>query len=470
AALELIEHASACTPGRLALVLKLADTHCRFTLDNNEFSYVATGNHYLTNVAGLFFVATMLPELKHAAEWQDIGLRELLREIELQILPDGADWESSTGYHKFVTEMLLVCLILADKNGVDVAEGHRVRLRKMLEYLKAVIRPDGGMPLIGDCDGSQFLPIVHRDADDVRYMLDLAAVVCKEDEFKTGDECSPEVLWLYGKEGIDTFDAMAVKGQVSNAFQNAGSYVLRHEDLYLLLNANDVGLKGRGSHSHNDALSIEVSVFGRAFVVDPGSYVYNLDREARHRFRSTAYHSTLMIDDQEQNAIDVDAPFVSSNDARPRLLEWRTGDTTDTVSAEHYGYAPLVHRRTVELVKAGRFWNVTDDVAGDGRHEFCFSFHLAPGLEVERLDATTALITDPEKGSLVISCDIPARSEVREAGFSSHYGKLEPSQIIRWVVTAEPPLSVRWLLVPMALGERLDTRLAHVRKLTHNKP
>ncbi|HTH51520.1 MAG TPA: alginate lyase family protein, partial [Pyrinomonadaceae bacterium] len=464
AALELIKHAESCTPERLALILKLADTHCRFTVDNSEFSYIATGNHYITNVAGLFFVATLLPELKHAKEWQQFGLSELLREIERQVLPDGADWESATGYHKIVTEVFLVCLLLADKNDIPVADEHLARCRKMLEYLREVIRTDGGMPLIGDCDGSQFLPIVRRDADDATYLLDLAAALCDKAELKISDECSPEVLWLLGKDGVDKFNSLAAATQTSVSFPYAGSHVLRHEDLYILLNTNDVGLNGRGSHSHNDALSIEVSALGRPWIIDPGSYVYNLDREARHRFRSTAAHSTLMIDGREQNSIDVEEPFVSANDARPKLIEWSSSGRR--LIAEHLGYAPIIHRRTAVLERNDRCFLITDEVRGEGHHDLVFSFHLAPGIDVEHID-NGVVLRCANGGSLIIASDLSA-IEIADAGYARHYGKSEPTKIARFRVSTALPANVRWLIIPVAQAEDPDDRLAALRHLLQN--
>jgi hypothetical protein len=468
AAFELVKTAACCTPERLTLVLKIADTHCRFTVDNSEFSHIATGNHYITNVAGLFVVATLLPELEHSAEWGEFGLTELLRECAKQILPDGVDWESSTGYHKFVTEMLMVCLMLAEQNGIDVAEEHKLRCRKMLEYLHAVIRPDGGMPLVGDCDGSQFLPIVRRDAEDAKYLLDMAAVLCKDAEFKIGRECSPEVLWLFGSEGVERYTQMAVSQVESSEFPNAGTYILRHKDLYVMLNANDIGLNGRGSHSHNDALSIEVSALGLAWIVDPGSYVYNCDREARHRFRSTAEHSTLVFNGREQNKIDVDEPFVSSNDSRPKLIDWKvTSSDSDTLTCEHYGYSPLVHRRTASLNHDQKFFSITDALIGDAHRTVYVSFHLAPGVEIDEGDTMIARFGT---AAFAFVTDIRAVPEILEAGFSRHYGKDEASKIIRWRVDDPGPnFTSTFHLVPVAAGEDIDTRLAAVRQLTQNR-
>src|SRR5688500_1152130 len=101
------------------------------------------------------------------------------------------------------------------------------------------------------------------------------------------------------------------------------------------------GINGRGSHGHNDALSIEVSAGGCAFIVDPGTYLYTGDLQRRHDFRSTSYHSTVKIDGVEQNTIRRDLPFVIGDEARPRVLLWEIGPQIDRIIAEHYGYQRL---------------------------------------------------------------------------------------------------------------------------------
>jgi len=336
--------------------LRLLQQHGNYIRRNLEFSYLATSNHYLSDVVGLLWLGLLLPELHDAHAWRDFGLREMLLEMDKQVLPDGADFEASTGYHRFVTELFLYSFLLCRANNVEIKTRYWSRLHQMLRYIRAYLRPDGFAPLIGDTDGGQVLPVVRRRADDHAYLLDIGAEVFNDPSLKT-------------------------QSAASEAFPDAGTYIMRHRDLYLCFNASGAGINGRGSHGHNDVLSIEVSAGGRAFIVDPGTYVYSADLLKRHEFRSTAYHSTVQIDGLEQNTIRVDTPFVIGNEAKPRVLEWKTGDDFDKVVGEHYGY-PVTHRRTVTFDKRERLWVIDDEFFGDGEHVYEARFHFAPGLDV----------------------------------------------------------------------------------------
>jgi hypothetical protein len=473
AAFDLMRSSSACTEERLALLLNLFDQHGRNILDNNEFSYFATSNHYLSDVVGLFWIGTCLPELQHAEEWRRFGLSEIIREMHKQVLADGADFESSTGYHKFVAEMLLLTFLLARKNSVEVSNEHWQKLRTMFDFLHGIIRPDAGIPLIGDADGSQIVPVVKRDSDDAAYLLALAAVAFDEPKFTEFAVLSPEILWFLGGEAVKTFNAMerpAASG--SAAFPQSGAYVLRDCDLYLHLNANDTGTNGRGSHAHNDALSIEVSAFGSAFIVDPGSCVYNLDRETRHRFRSTAYHSTVMIDGKEQNRTYIDLPFVLGNEAKPELNEWKTGEEKDRVSARHFGYErisdPVIHRRTVQFDKRDKYWTLTDELTGRGKHDVAVSFHLASGVSVET-DGETARLSDLKGNILLIRMNgLAAEFQVLESAVSRNYGDIRSSFILRMQRSSEIPLTFHTAIVPVRAGQKIEPRLALLDRVADN--
>jgi len=374
--------------------LQLLQQHGNYIRRNLEFSYLATSNHYLSDVVGLLWLGLLLPELRDANRWRDFGLDQMLREMDKQVLADGADFEASTGYHRFVTELFLYSFLLCRANNVVIEERYWSRLQQMLSYIRAYLRPDGFAPLIGDTDGGQVLPFVRRRADDHAYLLDILKL-----------ETQPVA---------------------SQAFPNAGIYIMRHSDLYLCFNASGVGINGRGSHGHNDVLSIEVSANGRAIIVDPGTYVYSADLLKRHEFRSTAYHSTMQIDGLEQNTICAETPFVIGNEAKPRVLEWKTSDDFDKVVAEHYGY-PVIHRRTVTFDKRDRIWLIDDEFFGDGEHVYEARFHFAPGLDVSVNGSSV------EAGGLVVALlgsDVEVVLEMRPV--SRDYGEMSDAISACW--------------------------------------
>ena len=363
AAFEVFRHSPHLDFEFLQFFLRLLQQHGKYIRRNLEFSYIATSNHYLSDVVGLLWLGLLLPELRDAAEWRDFGLGQMLSEMDKQVLADGADFEASTGYHRFVTELFLYSFMLCRANKVEIEKIYWSKLHEMLVYIRAYVRPDGYAPLIGDTDSGQVLPFVRRRADDHAYLLEIGASVFNDPTLRS-------------------------EHAVSQAFPDAGIYIMRDGDFYLCFNASGAGIQGRGSHGHNDALSIEVSAGGRALIVDPGTYVYSADLQKRHQFRSTAYHSTVQIDGKEQNTIHVDSPFVIGNEAQPRVLEWKTGADFDKVVAEHYGY-PVTHRRTVIFDKRERLWLIDDEFFGEGEHVYEARFHYAPqaaGLVVSLLN------------------------------------------------------------------------------------
>ncbi|HYJ46630.1 MAG TPA: heparinase II/III family protein, partial [Pyrinomonadaceae bacterium] len=225
----------------LISLLQMLDQHGAHIRRNLEFSYISTSNHYLSDVVGLFWLGLMLPELKEAREWRAFARREITREMDKQVLRDGADCEASTGYHRLVLELFLYTFILARANRVQLDEKYWKKLRAMLAYVRAYLRPDGRAPLIGDTDSGQILPLRRRAADDHAYVLTLGAVLFSEPLFKeAAGEMSEELLWTLGESGVGAYESLPEidDGVSSEAFPDAGTYILRRDDLYLLFNAS----------------------------------------------------------------------------------------------------------------------------------------------------------------------------------------------------------------------------------------
>jgi hypothetical protein len=473
AAFYLVRDSRNLSEERLLMLLTMFDQHGAHIRRNLEFSHLATSNHYLSDIVSLLWFGIMLPELSAAKEWREWALAEMLREMDKQILPDGADYEGSTGYHRFVLELFLYSFILCRANAIPIADKYWHKLHKMVVYLRDILRPDGLAPLIGDTDGGQVLPIVSRSANDHAYLLALGAAVFQDSQFKLPRLKAPqELLWLLGEGGLRDFEQLANSNEEpsSQAFPDAGTYVLRHDDLFLLFNANGAQYGRPASHRHNDALSVEISACGRPFILDPGSYVYTADLRERHLFRSTAYHSTVEIDGVEQNSIDEGLPFVIGTEAQTRVLEWKPSPGIESLAAEHYGYRrlpqPVTHRRSVVFNKRELYWFVSDKLTGEGEHDLSFRFHFAPGLEgsvrsdgiieaYDKLKGARLLIRAGESNTWIV------RPPELEACFSSHdYGDKEPSVSACWFVRTVLPFELNFVMVPIYPGEDEGERLS----------
>ena len=453
AAFSLFRHSSRLNEQRLLILLTMFDQHGGHIKRNLEFSYLGTSNHYLSDVTGLLWLGVMLPELDAASDWREWALAEMLREMDKQILADGAHYEGSTGYHRFVLELFLYSFVLCRANEIPIADKYWRKLHAMLVYLHGILRPDGASPLIGDTDGGQVLPIVQCSANDHAYLLALGAAAFKDSQFKLPRlETPQELLWLLGERGLRDYEKLANANEEtsSQAFPYAGTYVLRHDDLYLLFNANGAQDGRPASHRHNDALSIEVSACGRAFIVDPGSYVYSADLHERQLFRSTSYHSTVQIDDVEQNTIREGFPFVIGAEARARVSLWESTSEINRIVAEHSGYErlaePIKHRRAITFNKSDRWWLIEDEITGRGTHKVAARFHFAAGLEISLFDSKSVMACDKMSGAclLVCSLDLDQPAELEAQFTSRHYGSKVQSLTACWTAKISAPCKLRW--------------------------
>lgn len=434
AAFHVFRHSPQLDHESLELLLRFFQEHGEYICDHEEFSHLSTSNHYLSDLAGMVWLGHFLLEYRDSDYWRNVGSFNLLEEMDKQVLADGADYESSTGYHRFVLELFLYSFVFCRINEEKIEQKYWTKLHQMLIYLRSYLRPDGFAPLIGDTDSGQVLPTHRRRADDHAYLLAIGAVVFNDPGLKlSGVEPPEELFWILGEGGVRAFLAMSSSDSYagSQAFRYAGTYIMRDGDLYLCFNASGAGLNGRGSHGHNDVLSIEVSAGGRAVIVDPGTYVYSGDLAKRHAFRSTAYHSTVQIDGLEQNTIRVDVPFVIGDEANPRLLEWKTGDDFDKVVAEHYGY-PVTHRRSITFDKGNRCWLIDDEFLGDGEHLYEARFHFAPGLDVSVNGAAV------EAGGLVVALLNSDVAPVLESQpVSRDYGEMSDAISACWRISGQ---------------------------------
>ncbi len=434
-ALELI-HRSA-TPSRKfwqQAYAALYDT-ALFVRNNLENTYEVTSNHFLSNVVGLWFLGAVFSDLPAGREWTAFARESLEREMAVQVLPDGSDYESSVPYHRLVTEFFLAALRLGDFRGTPLSSSYRARVREMVAYLAAVTRPDGLMPQIGDADDGRLhiLSGYGVTPQDPRHLFGPAGVMFDEPSWRAlaGSQGRCEAEW-WGLEWPG--QPSAPSPQTSALFKDAGVAVMRAgSDHYLIATNGVVGTKGFGNHKHNDQLSFEYHHRGVPLVVDPGSFVYTSDFDERNRFRSTAVHNTVQVDDHEQNELKPEWIFRLFETSNAEHVSFNETPQCVEYVGRHHGYerfeSPVLHERTLRLSKPHGTLTIVDMMRGEGEHRLRWHFHVAPGVDAaEVLPGVVRLSTAQHHWTF--RAPEALRLSIGAGDYSPSYGVKHPCRVI----------------------------------------
>lgn len=427
--LELVRASTALDEAFWARAFSALYDHGVFIRNNLENTFEVTSNHFLSNLTGLLWLGAVFADLAEGTAWLSFAQRALEHEMTVQVLPDGADYESSVPYHRLVTEIFLASARLADHRRAPLPATHRARVKDMVAFLAAVTRPDGLMPQVGDADDGRLHVLGGYGAvtpQDARHLFGPAAAMYGEPAWWSlgGSAGEWEAAW-WGLR--PPYPPRPLVPGVARLFPDAGLTVARSAaGHYLLVTNGAVGTNGFGNHKHNDLLSFEYHHSGTPLIVDPGSYVYTSDPAARNRFRGTAFHSTLMVDDVEQNELRPDYLFRMFEKANPESGLFREAVDEVVYAGVHHGYERLpervTHERTFRFVKSSGALAITDRLIGSGSHRLRWHFHLAPGISAESDGATAVKLIAGGRSWLL---NAPAGLEVAIAPsvYSPSYGR-----------------------------------------------
>ena len=298
-------------------------------LDNLEYHLL--GNHLLEDAfsllwAGLYF--------KDEPIYQKAkGL--LLRELEEQLLPDGAHYEQSPMYHCILLDRLLDCYNVSVNNLRFIGqEGLNERLREkaggMLGHLASVVYKDNTIPLLNDS--------------------------------AEGIAPSPTQLFVYAKR-LDMDWEKLPMGACGYRKLMAGHWEA-------IVDVGDIRASYQPGHSHADTFNYELRIGGKPFVMDTGISTY--EKTARRQYeRGTAAHNTVVLGDK--NSSEVWGGFRVGRRARVTLLK----DSPNEVEAWHDGSLGR-HLRKFTIDK-DRF-RIEDSVSTAVKAVSLI--HLAPDVEI----------------------------------------------------------------------------------------
>ncbi len=388
----------------------------RSTYDHaNYLRHNATNvNWVLMEMNGLSVAGCYFPEFRDAADWRAYAFSKFASEAKEQFLPDGAQYELSTGYH---TDVVLTNFVAGLNNAIDT--GHQSEVS--LDYVKALEKgfewpmflatPDKGRPTKNDSwPGS------------IQYAMKNAAKFFPErQDFK----------WFAtnGKEGQPPEKTSVFLDWSGQIVERSG---WETDANYLIFNVGPLGfggLMGRG-HAHQDKLNVCVWAYGREILFDGGGSSYAWDKW-RVWSRGSLSHNCVAVDGLGQNRLNAvegadprtDADRVSQE---PIKASWHSDAAYDFASAvydDDYGtseydkrfteaYAGLpgpqkrriaVQRRSVLFVKPD-LYIVADRMTpiDSEAHTYQARWHLHP-TAIETDPATHAVTTaDPGVPNLAV--------------------------------------------------------------------
>jgi uncharacterized heparinase superfamily protein len=309
-----------------------------------HLEYDVGGNHLIKDLKALAGLAVFFADDRLLCR----VLRRLVRQLRVQVLPDGGHYERAPAYHCQVLADLIDVAELVRAAGAEPAPELIAAIARMRGWLGAVLAPDGCVPLLND-----------------GYPVPAGLLAALEPP-----PPSDGPLLLLPDTGL----VRAVVG---------GWHVLA-----------DVGAPCPAelpAHAHADTLSCVAHVDGMPLLVDTATSTYERG-PVREYERSTAAHSTVEVDGA--NSTEVWGAFRAGRRARVRGFAVHSSADGVAFEAAHDGFRRLAgrpsHRRRWSVSATGL--RVDDLVTGTGRHAAIARWHLAPGTAV-RLTADGAIAT-----------------------------------------------------------------------------
>jgi Heparinase II/III-like protein/Heparinase II/III N-terminus len=415
--------------------------HLLYIESNLEFSHIVRGNHYISNLIGLFCLSTFLdgPQIESRRKSYQ---RCIEGEILQQTYEDGGDYEASTGYHVLVTQMFTCALLMMKATGTPPAPEFITRLRKMYSFAAAIADASDRIPHIGDCDDGRVelllddleqmlaVPLLQRTSLAISSLLGTGSMLFGDFDRGRLEDAAWYGLRSKKRTEMSTASSVALSRSCPSIalFPQSGVAVLRHEGWEALYFAIPNGAHGKGSHTHNDKLSFVLRLNGEELFSDSGTGVYSREWARRNRFRSTAAHNTVLIDGVEQNRILPEAKYLFSlgNEAQVTPIQYQQIPEGFILSASHFGYHQLnvTHCRRLKLTSDGLV--VEDILVGTGEHQFELSLHISPRHRVETQQSEGKRLFFRLEGfpsvSVVISSPVHLQLKIRPALISRSYG------------------------------------------------
>lgn len=335
----------AFTPEFLTEFLVNYHKHAEHILAN----YSEQGNHLLFEAQRMIGAGCFFPEFKQAETWRNSGVEILNREIDVQVMNDGSQYELCPHYHLASINIFLEALEIADINGLRhmFPKSYADKVESMIMFYGNLCFPNYENPCFSDAktihkpemlNNYKRWSVVYPDNEAIRY-------------------------WATdGKKG-------KLPEYLSKGFLTSGFFIFRNswgED------ATQMVVKaGPPAFWHNqpDNGTFELWYNGKNLFPDSGSYVYAGEGEVmqwRKWFRKTSSHNTLTLNHNDIEVTD------------SKTLLWQPEGDVQILVTENQSYEKLKHRRSIFFVE-GKYFVIVDEAIGSAKGTVNLHYQLPRG-------------------------------------------------------------------------------------------
>lgn len=358
----------------------------------------ADHNHYLMECLGILTTALYFPELKEAEEWQAFAIDGIEKCSIAQLTEDGGQIEGCPSYHNGCMFWFGLAVVLAKRFYFQFSDAYMERFRNNLDYSIYSLRPTGKCVPVGDSHANN-LAIMggvygYFALDDMTW-LGLATNLIDAEAIM--QEATKHV-WraLDVQQFVESLHELQHQQYVCDKQTTFWNRTLHQAIIRSGWDAKALSFLFtcrspiQNAHAHIDLMSFDFTALGKDMVCDPGIFCYR-DDEDRKQFKSSSYHSSLLIDERDH------FEYISSFQFGPQkvgeIYNVEHRGFYQLASAYHMNYEPIVHHRHIALVD-NEFIIVVDRVTGLVQHNVQRYFHL---------DFTDALVNE---GHVIATSDI----------------------------------------------------------------
>src|SRR5690606_38739015 len=311
---------------------------------HKNYEFHILGNHLLENA----FALTMGGAYFGNRKWHSRAVAILRRELDEQILADGAHFELSPMYHKIIFFRLLELIDwyskYEDKDDSFLAFC-REKASLMLDWLENIRFGNGDIPLFNDAANGIAYPAT--------FLIDYAA--------EMGIQRNGIPL---GESGYRSF--------------TGGNYEIK-------IDLAQIGASYQPGHAHADALSFIMYHNGSPLFVEQGTSTYQIGAR-RDLERSTEAHNTVVGDGRNQS--QVWGGFRVAKRATTTIHV----DQDSVYEASHDGYKKLGVRHKRKFVFNEKTLNIEDDLLKNVSGTFYL--HLHPQRKITHVKDNMVVIDD----------------------------------------------------------------------------